>query len=305
MGRITDAFDRAQGIRRSPQDPEQIDRATALECFSPNQAPATDPWEFAKEADPPTAPAEFGVLSTSTPEPLDIVATAGEHDVCASPELERLVLDARIPGFVKEQYHQLCARLHHAQLERGIRVVMVTSALPDEGKTLTASNLALTLSSSYGREVALIDGDLRRPTLHEIFSVSGVAPSSLFSATGPASLVTVRPQLAVLAPREPASDPLAVLASSRMRGMLAAARQRFEWVVIDTPPVGIMPDASVLSSMVDAVVIVALVGRTPYQAIQQACDAVGRDRVLGVVLNRADRRAVARAAYGYEQHYRT
>jgi Mrp family chromosome partitioning ATPase len=88
-----------------------------------------------------------------------------------------------------------------------------------------------------------------------------------------------------------------------MRAILDAARDKFEWVVLDTPPAGVLPDASVLSSMVDGVVMVALMGRTPFRAIQQACEAVGRDRVLGVVLNRADRRAVAQAAYQYDEHY--
>jgi capsular exopolysaccharide synthesis family protein len=218
--------------------------------------------------------------------------------------LGKLVLDSRIPRFVTEQYRQLCARLHHAQLERGIKVVMVTSALPDEGKTLTASNLALVLSDSYGRTVALIDADLRRPTLHDVFVVDGVAPASLLSATGAASLVQVRPLMAVLAPREAAGDPLATLASPRMRALLDDARKQFDWIVLDTPPIGVMPDASVLSSMIDAVVMVTVVGRTSFRLVQQACEAVGRDRVLGVVLNRADRRTLAQAAQRYDEHYR-
>jgi Mrp family chromosome partitioning ATPase len=88
-----------------------------------------------------------------------------------------------------------------------------------------------------------------------------------------------------------------------MQTVLNGAREQFDWVILDTPPAGVLPDASVLSSMVDAVVMVALVGRTPFRAIQQACEAVGRERVLGVVLNRADRRSVAQAAYRYNMHY--
>ncbi|HEY7446720.1 MAG TPA: CpsD/CapB family tyrosine-protein kinase [Vicinamibacterales bacterium] len=303
MGRIADALKRAQGAGPS-QGADRNDGFTALEYFSSRQAPATDPWDFGPQVSPGKVDRNSAGLSTAVAaESLRVLTPSGEHDVSTSPELEKLVLDSRIPRFVTEQYRQLCARLHHAQLQRAIKVVMVTSALPAEGKTLTASNLALALSDSYGRRVALIDADLRRPSLHQVFVLEGAAPVNLLPETGSTTFVAVRPLLAVLAPREPAADPLAVLASSRMQTVLNGAREQFDWVVLDTPPAGVLPDASVLSSMVDAVVMVALVGRTPFRAIQQACEAVGRERVLGVVLNRADRRSVAQAAYRYNTHY--
>ena len=77
------------------------------------------------------------------------------------------------PAFV-EQYRKLAGILHHAQLERNIKVVLVTSAVAGEGKSLTATNLALTFSESYHRTVLLVDADLRRPTLHETFQVPNV-----------------------------------------------------------------------------------------------------------------------------------
>ena len=70
-----------------------------------------------------------------------------------------------------EQYRRLAGAMHEMQLTRGIKTLMVTSAIPHEGKTLTVSNLALTLSASYGREVLLIDADLRRPMVHDVFGV--------------------------------------------------------------------------------------------------------------------------------------
>jgi capsular exopolysaccharide synthesis family protein len=304
MGRIADAFKRAQGGGASHRGADRKDRVAALEHFASNQTLATDPWEFDSQVSPAATDAQrIGPSPAAAVELLNVLVPPGEHDLNASPELGKLVLDSRIPGFVTEQYRQLCARLHHAQLERGIKVVMVTSALPDEGKTLTASNLALALSDSYGRQVALIDADLRRPALHEVFVLSGLAPEKLLSETGSTSLVMVRPTLAVIGPREAVVDPLAGLTSAGMRRILDLARDQFDWIVVDTPPAGVLPDASVLASLVDSVVMVAQMGRTPFRAIQQACEAVGRDRVLGVVLNRADPRVVARAAYHYDEHY--
>ena len=74
-------------------------------------------------------------------------------------------------GLAVEQYRKLAASLHHAQADRGIKVVVVTSALPGEGKSLTASNLALTLAESYQKRVLLVDADLRRPSLHDMFGI--------------------------------------------------------------------------------------------------------------------------------------
>jgi len=86
---------------------------------------------------------------------------------------EKLVVTAGIDPVTREQYRKLAATLHRAQLENGHKVIMLTSALAGEGKTLTAANLALTLSHSYVRNVLLIDADLRNPMMREIF---GIAP---------------------------------------------------------------------------------------------------------------------------------
>jgi len=84
-------------------------------------------------------------------------------------------LSARISRDSVEQYRRCAALLHHTQAARGTKVVLIASALPKEGKTVTAINLAITFSESYRRQVLLIDADLRRPTLHEFFGLPNVA----------------------------------------------------------------------------------------------------------------------------------
>ena len=95
---------------------------------------------------------------------------------------EKVVIDQNMNSSSREQYRRLAAVLHDAQSTAGLQVVMVASAVAGEGKTLTASNLALTFSESYQKRVLLIDGDLRRPTLHSVFrldTASGLADGLL------------------------------------------------------------------------------------------------------------------------------
>jgi len=203
--------------------------------------------------------------------------------------LEKLVISTAMDPVIREQYRQLAATLHRAQAERAYKVMMFTSALAGEGKTLTATNLALTFSESYGRHVLLIDADLRNPMIHTILNISQEEPlPSDADAVFPVR--QIRPRLSVMFVRSRRSDPFRTLTSSRMRQVIEEAREAYQWVLIDTPPVGLLPDANLLATMVDGVVLVVAAGRTKYAAAQRAADAIGRQRLLGVVLNRADPR---------------
>ena len=182
---------------------------------------------------------------------------------------------------------------------------MIASAAAGEGKTLTASNLALTLSESYRRSVLLVDGDLRRPSLHSVFQIEGAPGLSegLISAEETAlPLHKISPRLAVLPAGRPTSDPIGALVADRLRRLIDEAREVFDWVIIDTPPVGLLSDAALLSSMTDGVVMVVKAGATPYDQVNRAVEAIGRERVMGVVLNRATEMA-HRSNHDYYQYY--
>src|SRR5205809_576306 len=121
-----------------------------------------------------------------------------------------------VPASAVEQYRRLAAALHHTQLERDTKVLMITSASPGEGKTLTATNLALTLSESYRRNVLLIDADLRRPSIHQMFQLPNVLGLSdgLHSMTEEKlSLIQVSDTLTVLLAGRPDPDPISGLTS--------------------------------------------------------------------------------------------
>lgn len=218
----------------------------------------------------------------------------------SAAERGRLVIGAADPALV-EQYRHLAAVLHHAQSASGYRSVMVTSALPSEGKTLTATNLALTLSESYQRRVLLIDADLRRPRIKDLFGLDG-GPGLTDSLNEPGGgqlpVHQITPTLWVLTAGRATADPMSTLVSGAMKQLLAEAREAFDWVVVDTPPIAILPDANLLASMIDTALLVVSAQSTPYPMVQRAAQAIGPSRILGVVLNRAEPSGMP-AGYGY------
>jgi capsular exopolysaccharide synthesis family protein len=222
------------------------------------------------------------------------------------PELVgKIVGTEGFSGAAQEQYRKLAAILHHAQIERGLKVIMTSSALPGEGKSLTAVNLALTLSESYHRRVLLIDADLRRPTVQRIFGIppiTGLNEGLKASEDRPMALTPVSERLFVLPAGRPEADPMSGLTSERMRRLITQAASSFEWVIVDSPPVGLLPDASLLSAFVDGVLLVVRAGKAPFSLVKRTVDSITHERILGVVMNAIDL-AHDRNAGGYYEYY--
>ncbi len=187
-----------------------------------------------------------------------------------------------------EQYRRLAATLHHAKLSNGLRSVMVTSARPGDGKTLTAINLALVLAESYRSQVLLIDADLRRPsipTVVDIGSGAGLSEALRSPTEQKLALVPVTSRLTILPAGQAIANSIEALTSPRMRQILDEAVTRFDWVILDAPPVGPATDARLLTQMVEGTLFVIHAGQTQYGDVSQALDALGREHILGVVLN--------------------
>ena len=183
---------------------------------------------------------------------------------------------------------------------------MVTSAVPQEGKTLTVVNLALTLSESYGRRVLLIDADLRWPSVHEWLEIPNVAGLSeaLASTRRALPIVDVTPRLSVLPAGHPEPNPLVGLSSERMPAVLDECSARYDWVLLDSPPAGILPDAQLLARLVQGVVFVIGANSTPFPLVERAIADLGRECIIGTVLNGVDARAIpATSQYGH--YYRS
>jgi capsular exopolysaccharide synthesis family protein len=191
---------------------------------------------------------------------------------------------------VSEAYRSLRTALLLASAER-LRVVALTSAQSGEGKTATAANLAVVMAQ-LGRQVLLIDADLRKPRQHRVFNLSN-REGLVHCLTGGEPLEqltqqTCVPGLYVLPSGTIPPNPSELLASERMQELLVAAQRRFDLVIVDTPPLLAVTDASVVGAMVDGVVFCLHAGRVLREEAVASCDRLrlAGARVLGSVLNR-------------------
>ena len=213
--------------------------------------------------------------------------------------VEKLVIGA-MPTASLEQYRRLAAALHQAHLNTGLRIIMIASAVAGEGKTLTSANLALTLSESYRRRVLLIDADLRRPSIHGLFGIpNDDGLTDVLGSDHERKVFTqqVSGSLSVVTSGRPDTNQMAHLTSARMKQLLHEAMEVHDWVVIDTPPVALLPDAKLLGAMVDGALLVVRSGVTPYPIVRSAIQAIGAERILGTVLNGADPSSIAEHSY--------
>jgi succinoglycan biosynthesis transport protein ExoP len=220
---------------------------------------------------------------------------------------ELVVLDPS--STVAEAYRALRTNLLFSSLDRELKTIVVTSPAPGEGKSRTIANLAVALAQA-GYSTLLIDADFRRPSQHRIFGrVRNVGLSNLMIQDIPenelVNAVADVTNLHFIASGPTPPNPSELLGSARMRSILAQLRSRFHYVLIDTPPVNVVTDASVLAASADGVVLVAESGRTTYPGLLHAREAIQRvgGTILGVVVNKLRSGASAYYYDGYYQEY--
>ena len=294
MSRIDQALNLWEGIKRTD----------ALPSAPATPSPLTDyPQEATSQPVDSVSPSSFEPAWSAQPaaEPL---APAKRVTRRIDEALEARLVTGASSSVSVEQYRRLAAILHEEQVRGNLKSVMVTSTLPSEGKTLTVVNLALTLSGSYGRRVLVIDADLRAPSMHRLLGVRNARGLSEALRDGGRELpiVEVASGLSVLTAGRPGPSPLAELTSERMASVIREASATFDWVLIDTPPVGLLPDAQVLARLAGAVVFVIAAGSTPSGAVQRALTELGTESIIGTVLNRVDDRRIPEANY-YDDYY--
>ena len=223
----------------------------------------------------------------------------------------KLISDKKVPFPYIEAYKSLRTNLNFISSANGARVFVMTSALPEEGKSSVSINTALALATG-GKRVLLIDCDLRRPSLTRILKLGRVPQGLTNVLTGANALeeciVRIKnTSLEVLTAGMMQQNPSELLATERMKQLLQLLRERYDFVILDAPPVSLVTDAAVLGGISDGAILVV---RSKYadsgtvQLAKRKLQDVGVN-IWGVVLNRFDAKRVGHRsgysdAYGYD-----
>ncbi|MDQ2975570.1 MAG: CpsD/CapB family tyrosine-protein kinase [Acidobacteriota bacterium] len=230
------------------------------------------------------------------------------YDVSAARVEPHLVAITQPRSAYCEQFRSLRTRILQACEREQMRTFVVTSAGMGEGKTITALNLAWLLAQTEGVRALVIDSDLRQPCATEYLAID--APVGLSEVLGGElglqdAIVRLDPAGLYLLPGGQARDDVAELLSGpTYAGVIAEARRMFDFIIIDAPPLGIFTDANVLINRADGALMVVHAGKTRYAMVDKLLEELPRERMLGVVLNRADEELESNSYYYQQRYYR-
>jgi len=198
--------------------------------------------------------------------------------------------DPRSPA--AEAYRTLRTNIQFSSLDKPLRTLLATSSAPNEGKSTTVANLAITMAQAEQR-VILVDCDLRRPSLHELFGLpneTGLTNLILAQDSAPPLQSTEVPGLSLLTSGPLPPRPADILGSRRMEALIARLREEADIVLFDTPPVAAVTDAAALATRVDGVLLVFQAHKTTRERARQARQILEKVKanIIGVVLNNAE-----------------
>ncbi len=207
----------------------------------------------------------------------------------ASDVNKRRIALVQPESYVSEQFRALRGRIDALAAQRPICSIAVASALPGEGKTTAAINLAVVTALSLGRRVLLVDCDMRRPKIHQALGLmpeAGLAEVLTDETSLDQAVMKVDGvNLEVLAVRGRPLNPSELLGSPRMRELMEELAHRYDRVILDTPAALGLPDAKAVSELCDGIVMVVRADVTDHEDVRTVLEILDRERVLGLVLN--------------------
>lgn len=191
-----------------------------------------------------------------------------------------------------EEYRSLRTHILHKGQRQELKSIVVASVNPSEGKSVTAINLSWMLAQTDGVRALIIDSDLRMPSLTDYMGIEtdrGLSDVLAGTATLKESIVRLEPSgLHILPGGEARQDVAELISGNKFADILAEAREMFDYVIIDAPPLGIFTDATVLINHADGALLVVRANRTKYGVLDRILEPLPKDRMLGVVLNQSD-----------------
>jgi protein-tyrosine kinase len=232
------------------------------------------------------------VVKRRSREETDFSRDISHHPVSSTDWDERLTKVASFTSRTAESFRVLRSKILLPQDGRPApKTIMVTSALPQEGKSFVSANLGIALAQGVDQHSLLVDCDLRVPSLAKLFGVAfdrGLV--DYLDGSGEISSLlkkTSMEKLSILASGLPPANPAELLGSERMGNLVAELAGRYpdRYVIFDTPPFEVASEAKVLSQAVDAVVLVVRQGVSDRMLIEKIVSEIGRDKIIGVIFN--------------------
>jgi protein-tyrosine kinase len=307
MSRIHEALKRAEQERAASQG-NRTDSSPVLDL------PASDPNPVVADVAQPAASAAavsaagapgigHAMPSFSNPFTLDTLLARCNQADWRPDAKTMLFFNQEENALGTEQFRTMRSRLYQMREKISLKRILVTSALPQEGKSFVSANLAQVLVRQHGRRVLLIDGDLRVARLHSALGTTsspGLA-DYLLGESDEFSIMQRGPMenLFFIPCGRTVAHPAELIANGRMKMLMQRVETLFDWIIVDSPPAVPVSDASQLANYCDGVLMVVRSNATPYDTAQRACQEFQGKTMVGVVLNGITR-ADTYSRYYYE-----
>jgi capsular exopolysaccharide synthesis family protein len=289
MSRLFDALQRAGTEQSGVEYPDLVSVAT--EVFEP-ELPETPHEPEAAQSKLLEMPERAVLEPVASKEPIPPAAVSAELEcpslnVSVTPD-SRLVFFNDPDSLAAEKFRFLGVRLRQIQQNRPLKKVLVTSSIPEEGKSLVSANLAGVLARRKQR-VLLIEGDLRRPTLAQQFGLGRLAGLGEWLQGTHESIANIY-RLAdfnfwMMPAGNPPTNPLELMQSGNLARLMTHIGNLFDWIIVDSPPLLPLADTTVWGRVTDGTLLVARVGKTQKAQLQRALEIVKKSDLLGVVMN--------------------
>jgi non-specific protein-tyrosine kinase len=211
-------------------------------------------------------------------------------------------------SFAEEEFRKLKTQIFH-RLPNPPHSILITSAAPQEGKTMVAVNLAMAISKEIHRKAILIDGDIRKPGIHLEKSKNVKGLSNYLSDGTSLSEILINSEienLRIIMAGPSSSKSSELIGSKRMGELLKSLSESGEntYILIDSPPIISTTEPTLLSKMVDGIILVVMADRMPRESIQRAVKSIDRQKIIGIVFNQIDLKSssyYSKSYYGYHR----
>jgi len=210
------------------------------------------------------------------------------------PQESRLVAVGKEGSLGAEKFRFLAVRLRQLRQSRPLKKILITSSIPQEGKSTVAANLACTLARRKQHKTLLLEGDLRRPTVSEKFGlgkVPGLCEWLRGETQSPNIYRLESLGLWVLPAGSAPENPLELMQSGKLPGLLDQLQACFDWIVIDSPPVLPLADTSIWSRLSDGILLVTRKGTTEKQQLKRGLETLEKAKLLGALVNSSENAA--------------